>query len=479
MKVRLMFCFTVAAVLFSLLFTGCGGGVQSSGNSPVNNNTNNNGGGNNNSNSGTRHMQIGVNLWNIGWDGSQNYFKSGVNWATETNPWNPKLLADLAQVNGPIRFMDFDEANSNVIVDWKDRIQKTEDHYKVVTQGHPVPVATWVQPYWDNYSGTTGQTSVMHYGIAYEWMIDLCNRTGRDMWINVPPFASNDYWTQLATLIRNNLDPKLKVYVEYSNETWNWISLARDYSMTMGAQMHIPDAPHDVVSPSPSQWYLGPAWSVWQSLNVFKAFVDVFGANNTGLDKRLVRVIAFSENSDRTARVPIGNIVFNGAPDYGGTPDLTLNATWNPYKMVPDMLAFAPYIGPSDNTDPNYADIDGAAPDAQAKFHADIVDGMAHAWSDYRAVGTLYGIPMGTYEGGNQLSKNADVFNLSPAIYAEYTYFLDQIDSMDLVMFTHYTLYGAYSSSSAWGLKQNADTADTKAASPKWQAIKDWLAAHK
>jgi hypothetical protein len=45
-------------------------------------------------------------------------------------------------------------------------------------------------------------------------------------------------------------------------------------------------------------------------------------------------------------------------------------------------------------------------------------------------------------------------------------------------MFNHYTPYGGYSSGSAWGLKQNADTSDTMAASPKWQAIKDWLKAN-
>lgn len=475
MKNRLIFGFTVAAVLLSLFFAGCGGGSLGGGsNNPVSGGNNNTSGGGSNTAGGTRHMQIGVNLWNINWDGWQNYFKSGVDWTKETNPWNPALLADLSQVNGPIRFMDFDEANSNVIVDWKDRIQKTEDQYKATNPCHAIQTPDVAKPYLP-----TGTTTSYHCGIAYEWMIDLCNRTGRDMWITVPTFSSPDYWTQLATLIKNNLDPKLKVYVEYSNETWNWISLARDYSMDMGAQMHIPDAPHDVVSASPSQWYLGPAWSVWQSLNVFKAFVDVFGAGNTGLDKRLVRVIAFSENADRTARVPIGNIVFNGAPNDGETPDLTLNATWNPHKMVPDMLAFAPYIGPSDNTDPNYPDIDGAAPNAQTKFHGDIVDGMAHAWRDYRAIGTLYNIPMGTYEGGNQLNKNADVFNLSPAIYDEYTFFLDQIDTLGLVIFNHYTLYGNYDSGSAWGLKRTADTADTKAASPKWQAIKDWLATHK
>ena len=57
--------------------------------------------------------------------------------------------------------------------------------------------------------------------MAYEWMIDLCNRTQRDMWVCVPHFADEEYMYQLASLIREQLDPALKCYVEWSNETWN------------------------------------------------------------------------------------------------------------------------------------------------------------------------------------------------------------------------------------------------------------------
>ena len=33
----------------------------------------------------------------------------------------------------------------------------------------------------------------MQNPVAYEWMIDLCNRTGKDMWITVPHVADDDY----------------------------------------------------------------------------------------------------------------------------------------------------------------------------------------------------------------------------------------------------------------------------------------------
>ena len=44
----------------------------------------------------------------------------------------------------------------------------------------------------------------------------------KDIWINVPVAASDDYVRELALLLRDNLDPNLHIYVEYSNEVWNW-----------------------------------------------------------------------------------------------------------------------------------------------------------------------------------------------------------------------------------------------------------------
>ena len=58
-------------------------------------------------------------------------------------------------------------------------------------------------------------------GVAPEYLIGLANEVGRDAWLNMPHTASDDYVENLATLVRDTLDPELKVYVEWSNEAWN------------------------------------------------------------------------------------------------------------------------------------------------------------------------------------------------------------------------------------------------------------------
>jgi hypothetical protein len=58
-------------------------------------------------------------------------------------------------------------------------------------------------------------------GGAWEYVIELANLTGKDIWVNPVVSASTDYVTQLATMLKNNLNPSIKIYVESSNEVWN------------------------------------------------------------------------------------------------------------------------------------------------------------------------------------------------------------------------------------------------------------------
>lgn len=75
-------------------------------------------------------------------------------------------------------------------------------------------------------------------GIAIEYMVALANQTKTNLWINMPWNADEDYLRRTATYVRDNLDPSLKVYVENSNEVWNYTyavtTQARDESKASG-----------------------------------------------------------------------------------------------------------------------------------------------------------------------------------------------------------------------------------------------------
>lgn len=57
-------------------------------------------------------------------------------------------------------------------------------------------------------------------GVAPEYIVELSNLLGCDVWINIPPLATDDYIRGLATLLKTGLATTAKVYVEYGNEIW-------------------------------------------------------------------------------------------------------------------------------------------------------------------------------------------------------------------------------------------------------------------
>jgi len=98
-----------------------------------------------------------------------------------------------------IRSMDLTATNGNICKTWAERVQP--NYYR--------------NSYDQSGYGWQGR------GIAWEYVIQLANETQKDLWICVPVMADNNYIVQLATLMKNNLNSNLKLYIEYSNEVWN------------------------------------------------------------------------------------------------------------------------------------------------------------------------------------------------------------------------------------------------------------------
>lgn len=59
-------------------------------------------------------------------------------------------------------------------------------------------------------------------GISYDLAIDMCNLLKVDPWFCIPHMVDDEYIRRFAQLVKEKLDPSLKVYIEYSNEIWNW-----------------------------------------------------------------------------------------------------------------------------------------------------------------------------------------------------------------------------------------------------------------
>lgn len=104
--------------------------------------------------------------------------------------FNPDFLAVIKGFQG-LRFMDWMQTNGSTQADWAER------------------------PQTDDYTFT-------RRGIPIEVMIDLANTVAADPWLTLPHQGDDMYFRKAAEMVKARIDPSLQVYVEYSNEVWNW-----------------------------------------------------------------------------------------------------------------------------------------------------------------------------------------------------------------------------------------------------------------
>jgi hypothetical protein len=121
--------------------------------------------------------------------------------------FNSEFVAYYAATQSPVvRTMDWTRTNANIDTDWSDR------H----VTGKPT------------YSGVNAECA------PWETVIAMANKLGKDVWINVPPRATQTYVDTLAALFQSTLSASLNVYVETGNEVifntfglfsngYNWI----------------------------------------------------------------------------------------------------------------------------------------------------------------------------------------------------------------------------------------------------------------
>lgn len=121
-----------------------------------------------------------------------------------TTPYDPSVVFTTEYIalhsrGQVLRSMDFVATNGNIQANWGDRQLPGNLTYFTGT-GY----------------GWQGK------GAPWEHFIALCNQTGKDAWVNVPLYASDSYVQQLAAMLKAQLNASRKVYVEYTNEVWNF-----------------------------------------------------------------------------------------------------------------------------------------------------------------------------------------------------------------------------------------------------------------
>jgi hypothetical protein len=220
-------------------------------------------------------------------------------------------------------------------------------------------------------------------------MIALANQLDADPWFNMPHMATNDYITQFATLAHQQLASSRKVYVEYSNETWNYM-----FGQT--------------------RWVQSQGLAIWPSAR------SPFEANRSHYGMRVAEMC----NSWKTAWGPDANRVVcvmasQAATTYTATQSLACplwsGAPCSKYGI--NAIAIAPYFGynvPDSWTTQSDGGLTslftemmqgglatGGYPGGMIKQALDLVE-------SYITVANSYGLPLIAYEGGQSLINSND-----------------------------------------------------------------------
>jgi hypothetical protein len=350
----------------------------------------------------------GANFWRIDWEGTADFFVSNVDWATVANPWQSQLLADLAPYK-VLRFMDWNRTNDNPNPQsvWSTRKQKTQ--------------------------------SQANEPIAFEWQIDLCNRAQKDCWFAVPIQGDAAYQKSLAELVKQLLDPRLRAYVEYSNEVWNGAFPQAKIALDTANRLGLPAPGNVCCGPDGDDGIKRGNAYIYGAVRLFEQFESVFGKNSP----RLVKVISGQAGWDGPCQVHMVALK---------------NATINPNGTTPTAYAIAPYF--------NGTSI--AALGADLAKTADMT--KAHVTCAAKA-----NLPVIAYEGGSDsfaAGNGCTTLQHDPGMYDLYKQYFDAHAGAGMKgPFNQYTHVGA-----CWGLKEK--TSDALGVSPKYRGVVDWLAAH-
>lgn len=216
-------------------------------------------------------------------------------------------------------------------------------------------------------------------GLPVEALVELCSRVGADCWYELPHLADDDYARQAAKLLHAGLPPPRRVFVEVSNEVWNWGFSQAQWQKDKFAPGTDPNA-------ADANFYGQTEWLSWRSVEAFKAFEAEWGKDRASL----VTVIAGQHVWPERSRYLLARAKkFRG----GAKPC--------------DALAIAPYFaGPRKYTDANdqlklpLPKVDDLLAEVASEIRARVLPAVLAQ----KAIADEFGAALVAYEGGPHLT---------------------------------------------------------------------------
>lgn len=335
--------------------------------------------------------------------------------------FHPTFLAGLKDFS-TLRFMEWMNTNKPYSGEWKDR---------------PRPETFSWAP----------------IGVPAEIMVELANRLQATPWFNMPHIATDEYIRGFAKIVSERLDPRLPVYVEYSNEVWNGAFPQARFALETGQKRGLGSGREG-----------GIAFYRQRSSETFELWRREFKKPG-----RVVRVLASQ----------------SGASDLAAK----LLAVPKPRELA-DVLAIAPYFGYYLGTERAKSQVLASTPEqAFAELKGRALETAKKEMLANAAIAKRAGLTLVAYEGGQHLVGIGGVendaainqifegLNRDPRMKALYLEYLDAWREVGGGLFVHYAHCVAGSKYGYFGALERPTQARKDA--PKYDALLSYIEAHR
>ena len=335
-----------------------------------------------------------------------------------TGPFHPRFLKNWAPFK-VIRFMDWMGTNDSPVKQWSQRTLPTM------------------------------QTQGSKSGVALEYMVALANTLHADPWFCMPHMADDTYIEKFAQMVKESLDPGLKIYIEYTNEAWNEQFSQAKYCREKGLNLGLSQ------DPVKARMY----YYTRRALDIFHIWEAQFKES-----KRLIRVLSSQFANPWTSRQILEYL------DAGHQVDA---------------LAIAPYFGNALGDPKNTLATLQMNPEQLFDLCEKEIEQNHEMVATHAGMAATYGLELLAYEGGQHLvgTRGAEnnetltflfhTMNRDPRMKRLYLKDLNGWHRAGGGIFISFASTGSYNKWGSWGLLehgfQDTDTA------PKYQAAQEYI----
>ncbi|MDO8367295.1 MAG: PKD domain-containing protein [Saprospiraceae bacterium] len=334
----------------------------------------------------------------------------------QSQPFRQGFLDKCSEFN-TLRFMDWSHTNGSDQAQWTDR---TLPNY---------------------YS----QAESPNGGLAYEYIIQLANQLDKNIWVCIPHLADDDYIAQMAAMLLDQLEPGITVYIEYSNEVWNWIFPQAIWVAENGPQN-----------------ISYPRRYVERATHAFEIWNNVWGSQNT----RLRRVLGTQNGYDWI------------------TEEILAHADQDQYDYISPSWYVGLNHGPTGN--PNLQALGAAAtPEDVLENANNVFLNFYPHWEMVYNTAKLYGKKVVNYEGGQHFTdfsippyiQSMYDAQVLPGMYDLYDRMLDSLRRLGSELPLAFVLTGPWQSQyGSWGHIFDEDDPAPWTDRPKFQVLIDQMA---